>query len=227
MHVPGPSANSSHDLQTRCLSDYTLLSECPPSGGWAGSLILNLGLDLGGSALSLAAHISGAACLSLEADADRLRTALRTGACDFIVNTLDEALRILKNEVRQHRPISVGVGGSQEQILAELIDRGVAPSLMTARNELPTAALGLSRFGTRLLNLAAKEDAPGAFPAWTLYREVFSTGASLRRFDEAVIDLLPPDDLMRRRWLLAAARIFPRDRHRVIWLSEDEAAALG
>jgi len=37
---------------------------------------------------------------------------LKTGYCDFMVNNLDEALRILKNAVRKKEALSVGWWGT-------------------------------------------------------------------------------------------------------------------
>ena len=97
---------------------------------WGGALVLNVGLGPTGAAISIAASIAGAACLSFEADGARAREALRSGACDFVVNTLDEALRVLKNEVRRKRPVSVGLEGGVDANLEEMIERGVAPELV-------------------------------------------------------------------------------------------------
>ncbi len=103
---------------------------------WGGTLILNIGLI--DQSIPLASTIAGAVCLSLEPDPATARQALRTGACDFVVNTLDEALRAMKNQVRQAKPLSVGLQGNQSQILNEILERGVAPQLVTNLTD-PTA----------------------------------------------------------------------------------------
>jgi len=77
-------------------------------GGWPGALILAIGLGPRGAAVSTAGNIAGAACLAIDPRPEACRAALLSGACDFIVNTVDEALRILKNQIRQRRPVSVG-----------------------------------------------------------------------------------------------------------------------
>jgi len=45
--------------------------------------------------------MTGAAFLGIDVDPERIKKRLKTGYCDFLVNTLDEALRILKNAVRK------------------------------------------------------------------------------------------------------------------------------
>ncbi len=55
---------------------------------------------------------------------------MRTGELDFVVNTLDEALRTLKNEIRQRRPLSVGLIADTDLALAEIAERGLLPDLL-------------------------------------------------------------------------------------------------
>ena len=62
-----------------------------------------------GRALLLAGNIAGAASLAVTADAAAQKQSIRDGVADFLVNSLDEALRILKNEVRKREPVAVCV----------------------------------------------------------------------------------------------------------------------
>lgn len=135
--------------QLRTLRAFTLLHHLRPD--WRGSLILNLGLDPQRTAVALASNIAGAVCLSLEQDPATARQALRSGACDFVVNTLDEALRAMKNEIRQHRPLSVGLQGNQSEILDEILERGVAPQLVTGLSD-PAALQNFQIQGAILLS---------------------------------------------------------------------------
>ena len=48
-----------------------------------------------------------------------------------MVNSLDEALRILKNAVRKKENISVGLVGNCGDIIPELAERGVVPDILT------------------------------------------------------------------------------------------------
>ena len=52
---------------------------------------------------------AGAATLTASASAEAGKQAMREGVVDFLVTTLDEALRILKNEVRKHETVAVCV----------------------------------------------------------------------------------------------------------------------
>ena len=48
-----------------------------------------------------------------------------------MVNTLDEALRILKNSVRKKENVSVGLVGNCADVIPELAERGVVPDILT------------------------------------------------------------------------------------------------
>src|SRR5205807_3135534 len=67
----------------------------------------------------------------IDVDAGRIKKRLKTGYCDFMVNTLDEALRILKNSIRKKEAISVGLVGNCAEIIPELHERGVLPDILT------------------------------------------------------------------------------------------------
>ncbi|HLJ87864.1 MAG TPA: urocanate hydratase [Candidatus Angelobacter sp.] len=100
-------------------------------GDLAGKLVVSGGMGGMGGAQPLAATMAGACFLGIDVDAERIKKRLKTGYCDFMVNNLDEALRILKNAVRKKEAISVGLVGNCADVLPELADRGVLPDLLT------------------------------------------------------------------------------------------------
>jgi urocanate hydratase len=100
-------------------------------GSLEGKLIVSGGMGGMGGAQPLAATMAGAAFLGIDVDAERIKKRLRTGYCDFMVNTLDEALRILKNAVRKKENVSVGLVGNCADIIPELGERGVVPDILT------------------------------------------------------------------------------------------------
>jgi urocanate hydratase len=100
-------------------------------GDLAGKLIVSGGMGGMGGAQPLAATMNGAAFLGIDVDPERIKKRLKTGYCDFMVNTLDEALRILKNSVRKKENVSVGLVGNCADIIPELAERGVVPDILT------------------------------------------------------------------------------------------------
>jgi urocanate hydratase len=101
------------------------------AGDLAGKLIVSGGMGGMGGAQPLAATMTGACFLGIDVDADRIKKRLKTGYCDFMVNNLDEALRILKNSIRKKEAVSVGLIGNCADVIPELAERGVLPDILT------------------------------------------------------------------------------------------------
>jgi urocanate hydratase len=237
-----PQSNP-NETQLRILNTYTTLHRLRQM--WGGQLILSLGLDSAGCALSIAANIAGAVSLAIDNDPTNLREVVRTGACDFVVTTLDEAIRAMKNEVRKRAPLSVALNADPVLTLDVILERGLAPQLfanfLPSRPRVVEVAAELHALGAILIDFnEITEDLPGFRSSqsilapilegngWTLQNFIFDTPAELRAFDAAALALLPPEDTLRRRWLEAAPRILQRQRPpaRTLWLTERETATL-
>ncbi|MGC9292385.1 MAG: hypothetical protein ACP5EP_06625 [Acidobacteriaceae bacterium] len=102
----------------------------------AGALVATSGMGREGMELAMASTIAGAAFLGVEPRPQRLKSALRHNACDFMVNTLDEALRVLKNELRKRRPVAVGLLGNAAELLPLMVERGVQPDFLSDTSPL-------------------------------------------------------------------------------------------
>jgi urocanate hydratase len=238
--------------QTRTLRIFTVLTRLRTD--WAGDLILSCGLSDSGADLALAANIAGAACLSIDRSTEACRAAMRSGAVDFVVNTVDEALRVLKNEIRKRQPLSVALESNPQPAISELLDRGVLPQLFTAFASSPEdpdqavyldAAKRFQAQGTSLVDFgSALSSLPSAIAssdilntytaqhALTLETFSFDSPAALRTFDARVLDLIPAED-PRHRWATTAPRHFHRSRFtkaqsytRALFLTTHEQAAL-
>ena len=97
----------------------------------AGKWILTAGLGGMGGAQPLAAVMAGASCLAVECQASRIEMRLKTRYLDVQADSLDEALRIIDDSVRNKKPISVGLLANIADILPELLARGVKPDALT------------------------------------------------------------------------------------------------
>ena len=100
-----------------------------PDPSMGGKLLYAGKLDEEARALLVAANIAGAASLAASADAAAGKQALRDGVVDFLVTSLDEALRILKNEIRKRETVAVCVALEPKTVEQEMLERGVAPDL--------------------------------------------------------------------------------------------------
>ena len=100
-------------------------------GDLSGKLVVTGGLGGMGGAQPLAATMNGAAFLGIDVDPERIKRRVKTGYCDVLVTSLDEALRILKNAVRKREAASVGLVGNCADLIPELAKRGVVPDVLT------------------------------------------------------------------------------------------------
>jgi urocanate hydratase len=189
------------DMQRETMRLYGALADVRED--WGGRLVLLCGPGCALTGAPAAVSIAGGTTLALDSDGVAVKAAQRAGRLDFVVNTLDEALRALKNEVRQRRPLSVGLIADVEATLGEMAERGVAPDLRMESGAQSSAVRGEYFF--------AAQDAAG-----------------LRELDAALLGAVPAEDLVRRHWIQRAPQFLREARAggRWIWLSEDEVAAL-
>jgi urocanate hydratase len=100
-------------------------------GELAGKLVVSGGMGGMGGAQPLAATMNGAAFLGIDVDPERIKRRVKSGYCDVMVTSLDEALRILKNAVRKKEATSVGLVGNCADLIPEMAKRGILPDLLT------------------------------------------------------------------------------------------------
>jgi len=100
-------------------------------GDLSGKLVVSGGMGGMGGAQPLAATLNGAVFLGIDVDPVRIERRVRTGYCDRIAMTLDEALNIVEDARDQKRAVSVGLVGNCAEILPELVRRGVHVDAVT------------------------------------------------------------------------------------------------
>jgi hypothetical protein len=129
---PTGSSNSliSFLLQVEGYYASLMRQALPVEAGLGGRLLCVGELDEDGRALMVAGNIAGVASLAVRADPASQKQAIREGVADFLVTNLDEAIRILKNEIRKREAVAVCVGVAPETIEKEMLERGVLPDLV-------------------------------------------------------------------------------------------------
>ena len=100
-------------------------------GDLSGKLVVSGGMGGMGGAQPLAATLNGAVFLGIDVDPVRIERRVRTGYCDRIAMTLDDALDIVEDAREQKRAVSVGLVGNCAEILPELVRRGVHVDAVT------------------------------------------------------------------------------------------------
>ncbi len=185
----------------------------------SGLLVFYGQLDCRGLATAVASNIAGTASLGVDADASRVKLALQRGLCDFMVNSLDEALRILKNEIRKKQPVAVVLVGDPEQITTEMLERGVQPDLVSCGG-LPEQAF-VER-GARVLPAAAVT-AGSLVVTWRVSQDA---AMWLPRVDAVAMDALRSVGNPQARWIRLAPRYLQKSlsRERYVRMCPEELA---
>jgi urocanate hydratase len=101
------------------------------SADLAGRTILTAGLGGMGGAQPLAATLAGASILCVEVDPARIERRLETRYLDEAADSLDDAVRRVREAAVEGRPLSVGLLGNAAEIVPELARRGEPFDLVT------------------------------------------------------------------------------------------------
>jgi hypothetical protein len=185
-----------------------------------GNLLYAGELDEPGRRLAVAGNIAGAATLAASADAGSLRQSMRDGVIDFLVNSLDEALRILKNEIRKRETVAVAVAAAPMDIAREMLLRGVLPDLLSSSPAPPEFTAFLAQGSQPIA--AQPQPHSSKLLIWPI-----PAGFTLRPagFDALLLEHLPPGDQANRRWLRLAPRYLGQQARRFRSLACDEDTA--
>ena len=100
-------------------------------GDLSGKWILTGGLGGMGGAQPLAATIAGACMLAVECDETRIDKRIETGYCDYKAYSLEEALKIIKDAIKNKKAISVGLLGNAAEIFPEILKGDFLPDAVT------------------------------------------------------------------------------------------------
>ena len=144
-------------------------------GSLEGKFVLTGGLGGMGGAQPLAATMNGAVFLGVEVDPARIEKRVKSGYCDKIAHSLDEALKLidaaLKDRQRSRREssdvdgqaregsragrranqsLSVGLVGNCADILPEIVKRGIVPDVLTDQTSAHDALNGYVPHGMPL-----------------------------------------------------------------------------
>src|SRR5205809_6286 len=112
------------------------------AGSLEGKFVLTGGLGGMGGGQPLAATMNGASLLAVEVDPARVEKRLKSGYCDKIAWSLDEALTLIDRAREDRRAISVGLVGNCADVLPEMVKRGVVPDVLTDQTSAHDALNG-------------------------------------------------------------------------------------
>jgi hypothetical protein len=210
-------------LYASLLPSASAQTSAEPSLG--GKLLYAAELDPRGRALLVAGNIAGAASLAATADPAAQKQAIREGVADFLVNTLDEALRILKNEIRKCEAVAVCVAAAPQAVGREMVERGVLPDLLPLHFSSDSTAPLWQR--ARRIEAAHVPDNQQI----VTWRVASAPAQWLPKLDAIAMDCLHasggPESSAALRWLRLAPRYLGRLAHsfRVLRCQKDAARA--
>jgi urocanate hydratase len=102
-----------------------------PNASLKGKFVLTAGLGEMGGAQPLAVTMNEGVTLVVEVDPWRAQRRLQHRYIDVVVDTLEEAMTMVEEAVKEERPLSVGLIGNAADIFPELLERGVVPDMVT------------------------------------------------------------------------------------------------
>jgi urocanate hydratase len=119
-------------------------------GSLEGKFVVTGGLGGMGGAQPLAATMNGALFLGVDVDPARIEKRLKSGYCDKIARSLDEALKLIEQARKDRQAISVGLAGNCADVLPELVNRGIVPDVLTDQTSAHDALNGYVPHGMTL-----------------------------------------------------------------------------
>jgi urocanate hydratase len=119
-------------------------------GSLAGKLVVSGGMGGMGGAQPLAATMNRACFLGIDVDATRIEKRLKSGYCDKIAQSLDDALRLLDDARKNKQAMSVGLVGNCADVVPELARRDLVPDILTDQTSAHDALNGYMPNGMSL-----------------------------------------------------------------------------
>ena len=112
-------------------------------GSLEGKFVLTGGLGGMGGAQPLAATMNGALFLGVDVDPARIEKRLKSGYCDKIAWSIDEALKLIDKARKDRQAISIGLVGNCADVLPEIVKRGIVPDVLTDQTSAHDALNGI------------------------------------------------------------------------------------
>jgi urocanate hydratase len=100
-------------------------------GSLGGKFVLTAGMGGMGGAQPLAVTMNDGVCLDVEVDRSRIERRVRAGYCDMMTESLDDAVRLVREACERKIARSIGLVANAADIHPELLARGVVPDVVT------------------------------------------------------------------------------------------------
>ncbi|HLO60633.1 MAG TPA: urocanate hydratase [Bacteroidales bacterium] len=97
----------------------------------AGKLLVSGGLGGMGGAQPLAATMAGYTFLGVDVDEERIKKRLHTGYIDRVTSSYEEAIKMARESMQNHKPVSIGLTGNIGDILERMLSENIIPDVVT------------------------------------------------------------------------------------------------
>jgi len=133
-------------------------------GSLKGKLVLSAGLGGMGGAQPLAITMNEGVCIVVEVDPERVQKRLRTGYCEMVAGSVEEALRLAEEAKNAGVPRSIALVGNASETHPELLRKGFVPDVVTDQTSAHDPLNGYVPGGMTLEEaLELRRKAPGDY----------------------------------------------------------------
>ena len=108
----------------------------------SGKLILTSGLGGMGGAQPLAVTMAGGVAICIEVDLARIKKRIETKYLDTYTDSIDQAIKLAENAIRDKTPLSIGLLGNAADLVPEFANKGVIPDLVTDQTSAHDELIG-------------------------------------------------------------------------------------
>lgn len=126
-----------------------------------GRLLVSAGLGGMGGAQPLSCTMNNGVGIFIEVDQARIEMRLKTKYLDRYADSLDEALRIAEEHIKEKKAISIGVCGNAAELIPAFVEKGIIPDLLTDQTSAHDPLNGYVPAGMSLEKaIALRKDSP-------------------------------------------------------------------
>ncbi|WLD94167.1 urocanate hydratase [Alkalihalobacillus sp. AL-G] len=152
------------------------------NGSLEGTLTVTAGLGGMGGAQPLAVTMNGGVVIAIECDPVRIDRRIQTRYCDTKADSLDQALQLAKEAMKEKKPLSIALLGNAAELVPELVERGEIPDLVTDQTSAHDVLNGYLPIGFSLdEGTELRQRDPNAY--------IEKSKLSIKKHVEAMVDL--------------------------------------
>ncbi|KUP09683.1 urocanate hydratase [Bacillus coahuilensis m2-6] len=100
-------------------------------GSLKGTLTLTAGLGGMGGAQPLAVTMNDGVVIAIEVDEKKIQRRIDSRYCDKMAYSIDEAMKLAEDAMKEERPLSIGLVGNAAEVLPKMLEMGMKADLVT------------------------------------------------------------------------------------------------